>query len=925
MKKVLDWNKYTEIAAQTVAEGIVMLKNDNNVLPLSKTDKTAVFGRIQLHYYKSGTGSGGMVNVSKVVNIVDGLIDAGVDIDRELLDAYKKWDEENPFDVGNGWGGEPWSQKEMPLDAELVRSAAQRCSKAIVIIGRTAGEEMDARLEAGSFLLTDEETDMLRKVRAEFDSMIVLLNVGGLIDINFMDEISPDALLYVWQGGMTGGTGTAAVLTGEITPCGKMPDTIAYNVKDYPSDPYFGNKNVNYYTEDIYTGYRWFETFCKDKVRFPFGFGLSYTSFEMNMTDFVMNGNIAEFKVKVTNTGKYSGKEVVQIYCEAPQGRLGKPSRVLCGFEKTELLAPGESQTVCIEVNTDHIASYDDCEGSETSYCWLLEKGKYSFYIGSDVRSAVFSAEFELSEDKIIQKCTQALAPVESFKRVKASLSDGKLIPVFEEVPLSKIDETARRLGGLPDEIPFTGDKGIRLTDVYSKKNTIEEFVAQLTDEELSCIIRGEGMGSPRVTAGTASAFGGVTDRLNELGIPAGCCSDGPSGMRLDCGTKAFSLPNGTMIASTFNKKLIRELFGYMGTEMCANKVDCLLGPGMNIHRHPLNGRNFEYFSEDPYLTGMMAAAELQGLHSSGVTGTIKHFCGNNQETNRHFLDTAASERALREIYLKGFEIAVKEGNADSIMTTYGKVNGVWTAGNYDLNTIILRGEWGFTGFTMTDWWANINRRGGEPDKFDLAAMAMAQNDVYMVCADGDQNDDNTLESLKNGELRRSELQRNAMNICRFLLGTNAMKRMAGEEEKVEVINRPADADTDDAPVVFYDLDGELELDLSGVKTEKNTNYAFALTVNAIGFYDVTITAYSELGELSQLPVSLFAMGTASGVYTWNGTGGKPVAITKEVPLFSHFTAIRLYFAQNGLDLHSIRFELKKPVESMDIAFKQED
>ena len=285
-------------------------------------------------------------------------------------------------------------------------------------------------------------------------------------------------------------------------------------------------------------------------------------------------------------------------------------------------------------------------------------------------------------------------------------------------------------------------------------------------------------MGSPRVTAGTASAFGGVADCLTDMGIPAACCSDGPSGMRLDCGTKAFSLPNGTMIASTFNAPLVEELFEYMGLEMAANKVDTLLGPGMNIHRNPLNGRNFEYFSEDPYLTGTMAAAELRGMQKSGVTGTVKHFCANNKEANRRFLDSVVSERAVREIYLKGFEIAVKDGNADSIMTTYGKLNGLWTASNFDLNTTILREEWGFDGIVMTDWWANLGRRGFKEDNKDFASMTIAQNDLYMVCADGGNNDDNTLAALESGELNRGEIQRNAANICHFLLHTNAMKQI---------------------------------------------------------------------------------------------------------------------------------------------------
>ncbi|MDE7104245.1 MAG: beta-glucosidase, partial [Ruminococcus sp.] len=391
---------------------------------------------------------------------------------------------------------------------------------------------------------------------------------------------------------------------------------------------------------------------------------------------------------------------------------------------------------------------------------------------------------------------------------------------------------------------------------------------------------------------------------------PSACCDDGPSGMRLDCGTKAFSLPKGTMIASTFNKKLIENLFEFLGLEMSANKVDCLLGPGMNIHRNPLNGRNFEYFSEDPYLTGTMAAAELKGLHKSGVTGTIKHFCANNQETNRHFLESVVSERALREIYLKGFEIAVKQGDADSIMTTYGLINGTWTSANYDLNTTVLRNEWGYTGIVMTDWWANITRKNGEPDKSDFASMAIAQNDLYMVCADGEKNNDNTLESLVSGELTKSELQRNAKNICNFLLRTNALKRLAGEADEIEIINRSADDIPSDKPVVYYEFDNNFTLDLREVKAEKGKDYSFGLIVNNTGWYKLTVTASSNQGELAQIPLTVFTMGTANGTFTWNGTDGKPVSYSKEIPMFSHFTAIRLYFAQSGLDLISISFEI---------------
>lgn len=911
MERILDWNKYLDTAAKMVSEGIVMLKNNNNALPLDTEKEVAVFGRIQFHYYKSGTGSGGMVNVTKVVNILDGLIDNGVKVNEKLLDTYRKWDKENPFDLGEGWGGEPWSQKEMPLDEGLVKETAKSCETAIVIIGRTAGEEQDNKLEAGSYLLSDDEIEMLTVVRENFKKVVLLLNVGNIIDMTDINRIAPDAVLYVWQGGMTGGKGTADVLTGKVSPSGKLPDTIVYKASDYPSDANFGReKSRDIYAEDIYVGYRYFETFAKEKVLYPFGFGLSYTAFEIKTEKAEITEGAVKLSASVKNIGSYKGKEVIEVYCEAPQGKLGKAARVLCGFEKTRELAPQEEQVVEIAVDIAKLASYDDSGVTGNKSCYVLEAGEYKFYVGSDVRSAEYACSFEQGEDLVTERLTQALAPVESFERIKPVCEDGAFSIGREAVPLSKIDESARRLEKLPKEIAYTGDKGIKLWDVKNGKNTMDEFIAQLSDYDLSCIIRGEGMGSPRVTAGTASAFGGVSENLNGFGIPAGCCSDGPSGMRLDCGTKAFSLPNGTMIASSFNKELTSELFTFMGLEMAANKVDCLLGPGMNIHRHPLNGRNFEYFSEDPFLTGKMAAAELKGMSGAGVTGTIKHFCANNRETNRHFIDSVVSERALREIYLKGFEIAVKEGGASSVMTTYGRVNGLWTAGNFDLNTVILREEWGFKGFTMTDWWANINVRGKEPDKTDLAAMARAQNDVYMVCPDGEKNDDNTLAALENGGIERCELQRNAANICGFLLHTNALKRAEGIGDTVKVINREDEEQEDDKPVQFYKVDRDITLDLSDVDTKKGTSYSFALDLSNFGIYRVIVTASSTQSELAQIPMTLFSMGTAVGTFTFNGTGGKAVSMEKETPMFSRFTTFRIYFAQNGLDLHSIRFEL---------------
>lgn len=910
MKKItLDWDKYIDASRRAAAEGCVLLKN-NGALPLDKNAVTAVFGRIQNHYYKSGTGSGGLVNVSKVWSIAESLKELGAKINPELEEVYAKWEEEHPYDTGAGWGGEPWSQEEMPVADELAERIAKSSERALVIIGRTAGEEQDSAMQEGSFLLTETEMNMLKTVRKYFKKMAVVLNVGGIIDMSFVKEASPDAVLYAWQGGMVGGLGTADVLLGSVSPCGKLSDTIAENAADHPSDPYFGGKEKNFYTEDIYVGYRWFETFAKDKVMYPFGFGLSYTEFKITADGASLADGKITVDATVENVGDCRGKEVVQIYFGAAQGVLGKAEKVLCGYEKTRELAPKEKQSLHFEIDLDELASYDDSGVTGHKSCYVLEAGDYKIYVGSDVRSAEPAYSFEIKETRVTEQLTEAYAPVEKFDIIRNVGGSPQKIAVHT----AEFDMDKRRAENLPKEIPQTGDLGIKLADVLHGKNSMEEFIGQLSDDDLVCIIRGEGMGSPQVTAGTAAAFGGVTESLRKFGIPCGCCDDGPSGMRLDCGTKAFSLPNGTMLACTFNRELVEELFTFTGIEMSANNVECLLGPGMNIHRHPLNGRNFEYFSEDPYLTGTMAAAELAGLHKNSVTGTVKHFCGNNQETNRHGIDSVISERALREIYLKGFEIAVKKGGAETVMTTYGSVNGLWTAGAYDLCTTVLRDEWGFRGFVMTDWWADINERGKSPERNNFAAMARAQNDVYMVCADSSQNihGDNTEASLENGTLTRGELQRCAGNICRYLMNSRAMKRLLGEAEEIEIINRPKDAeDFDSENVEFHKLDRTVVIPLGDVEAVKGKSFAFALDVAVFGKYRATITAKAEGSAVAQVPVTLYSMGSPHGVFTFNGTNGEWSSISKEeLPLFSRFTACRLYFGQNGITLRDIKFEL---------------
>lgn len=917
--RILDWAVYEKTAREMVAEGLVLLKNDNKALPLKQGETVSVFGRMQNHYYKSGTGSGGMVNVAKVVGILDALNECkDVNVNQKLAETYAAWDKEHPVELGLGWGQEPWSQAEMPVTEELVQEAADESDSAIVIIARTAGEDKDNTLEKGAFMLTDIETDMLRLVRENFQKMVVLLNVGGLIDMSFLDTISPDACMYVWQGGMVGGYGVVDVLVGDVSPSGKLTDTIAYDIKDYPAYDNFGGEERNFYAEDIYVGYRYFETFAKDKVRYPFGYGLSYTDFKIGVKHASLDfeKGVANICVKVTNTGKRLGKEVVQVYGEMPQGRLGKPSRVLIDFAKTKELVPGLSDELKFEIPLDRMASFDDSGATGHRNCYVLEAGDYTIHVGNSIRNTTECLFFELAETVELQKLQEALAPYEKFDRMKPFCDEnGRMLIEYEETPLVTVDMYDRRERELPEEIPVTGDKEITLLDVREGRASMDEFIAQFDDEDLACFVRGEGMGSSLVTAGTASAFAGVSPNLIAHKIPSVCCDDGPSGMRLDSGMKAFSLPNGTLCGCSFNKELNTRLYALLGLEMTANKVEVLLGPGMNIHRHPLNGRNFEYFSEDPYLTGSIATAQLEGLKSSGVSGTIKHFCGNNQEYHRHTTDSVISQRALREIYLKGFEIAVKSGYADSVMTTYGLVNGLYTAGSYDLNTTILRNEWGFTGVVMTDWWASINRRGMEPDANDFATMIQAQNDMYMCCPDGSKNmgGDNVIEALQDGRISRAELQRIAKNVCSFAMNTNAFKRLVGEPVNIEITNRPKQADDfsiDD--VEYINVDRDILIDLTEKASTADTNYVIALDVEHPGEYEVSLRGSSTLEKLAQLPCTLFFNGFPVSNFTFNGTGGEDVVIRKKVKFYGRFNVLRLYVKSNGLDLKDIKFSFEK-------------
>ncbi|WP_026831615.1 glycoside hydrolase family 3 protein [Exiguobacterium undae] len=910
----LDWNAYTALARKTVAEGAVLLKNDKQTLPLLAGTTISVFGRNQFNYYKSGTGSGGMVNVSHVTSPLEALQQhPDLTVNQSLLDVYEAWLQDHPFDKGEGWAAEPWSQEEMPVTDEVVAQAAGQSDVAIVMIGRTAGEDRDNTADPGSYLLTDVELTLIEKVSQAFPKTVVLLNVGNIIDMQWALDFNPSAILYAWQGGMEGGNALVDLLTGAVTPSGKLPDTIARSLDAYPSTPYFGHEDRAIYKEDIYVGYRYFETFAKDDVLYPFGFGLSYTTFDA-VTEMVdMTEQQVTLTVTVTNTGTRSGKEVVQVYLEKPQGQLGNPARGLVTFAKTQQLEPGQQEKVTLTVPLTEYASYDDSgvTGHKSSY--VIEAGAYHLYVGTDVRTAAHVATQTIDTLRVTETLSENMAPVTAFDRLKPHKTETGYDVTYEATPLRTIDPEARRLAERPATRLSSEDQGLTLKDVYDGNTSLDVFLDQLTDEDLAAIVRGEGMNSPRVTPGTAAAFGGVTDRLTAFGIPAACCADGPSGIRMDIGTKAFSLPNGTLVASTFNVDLVADLFEMTGLELRKNGIDTLLGPGMNIHRHPLNGRNFEYFSEDPHLTGMMAVAQLDGMHRVGVTGTLKHLSANNQEFHRHDLDSIVSERALREIYLKGFEHAVKRGQAYAIMTTYGAVNGLWTAGLYDQNTRILRDEWGFDGVVMTDWWAKINAEGTEANRQQTATMVRSQNDLYMVVGEPGANpfEDDTLSSLADGTLTRAELLRSAANICQFILRSPVMERTLGQESTVDVTGLLEEADDlNEQAVTHQQLQSGVPIVFDELDTSTGSSHVFAVTAEETGMYHVTFEARSYAGELAQMPVTLFANNMPVATFTFNGTNGEWVTQTKDVFVFNPHNYFKLYFALGGLELKNITFTL---------------
>ena len=913
MKPIFDLERYASLARQAAAEGAVLLRNEQHTLPLQAGSRIALFGRAQFHYYKSGTGSGGLVNTDHVTGIWEALSGpGGYQCDAEVRAVYDRWVANHPYEMGNGWAQEPWFQPEMSLEQELVQQAARRNDAAVILIGRTAGEDQDNADAPGSCRLTDEERKMLQLVCGAFSRSIVVLNVGNILDMSWVEEYRPGAVLYAWQGGQEGGLGVLDVLTGAVCPSGHLSDTIARRMSDYPAAENYGDDLRNFYKEDIYVGYRYFETFAPEKVLYPFGFGLSYTSFSRSLNFYDLTPKGLAVSAQVQNTGAVPGREVLQLYVQAPQGRLGKPARVLCAFGKTETLAPGASCEQKLFCSWKDLASYDDSGVTGHKSAWVLEGGEYRFYLGGDVRSAEPVFRLTLPET-VVEQLEEAAAPTVPFERLRPG-PQGE--PCWEPVPLAEKDPERRREQNLQIAAPATGDRGLKLQDVVEGRAAMPEFLAQLTDAELCTLVRGEGMNSPRVTPGTAGAFGGVSAGLERYGLPAACCSDGPSGIRMDCGSIAFAMPNGTCLACTFDEALLEELYAMEGLELRKNQIDVLLGPGINLHRHPLNGRNFEYFSEDPLLTGRLAAAELRGMDRWGVMGCIKHFACNNQEHNRHVVESVVSERAQRELYLRGFEIALQNAENALVMTSYNPVNGFWTASNYDLVTTILRGQWGYQGLVMSDWWAECNDAGQPGDKQNLAAMVRAQNDLYMVVTVPEQNShhDNLEQALAAGTLTRWELLRCAENICRVLVRTPAFRRQNGQKSQLDVqleqyVQNQQDAGT--AQAIPVRLEKSAKLDAAAIRNGIHETTLFCVSMPKSTPSRLELVCRAEPGNspLAQIPLSIFAGGVFLKTVTLTGAQLDWTTLTVDIPAQPQAEIkpfyLKFYFGQGGMEIGS--------------------
>lgn len=783
-KYVTASEEHIALSKEAAKEGMVLLKNEGDLLPLKAGSKVALFGKGSFDYVKGGGGSGD-VTVSYVHNLYDGLkMQDTVSIFEPLADFYRQNVKEQ-YENGSA----PGMTVEPELKAELLEEAAAFADTAIYVLSRFSGEGWDRSsieyngeynpwesetsmpkisekiFPDGDFYLTKEEKEVLSQIKSRFDRIVVVLNIGGIIDTSWIKEDDKlQSALLIWQGGMEGGLAAAEILTGKCNPSGKLPDSFAAKVEDYPSTEGF-HESVEYvdYTEDIYVGYRYFETItgAAEKVCYPFGFGLSYTQFAIEVQKAYEENSQIKVMVQVTNTGKVAGKEVVQVYYSAPQGCLKKPAIELAAFAKTRQLLPGESQTLVLEFAKEDMASFDDL-GKIAKSAYVLEKGIYEIYVGNSVRDVKkIDLVITLDQDQVVKQLSSKAAPTSLKKRM---LSDG----TFEELPLSEANDPNACV--LKKMVPGTEEayapvvrhrgryllmkpyaEGVRpLMEVAEGRMTMEDFIAQLSDDDLMELLGGQ----PNTSVANTYGYG----NLPEYGVPSIMTADGPAGLRIspECGVCTTAWPCATLLASTWNQDLLEKVGKAGAEEVKENNIAVWLTPAVNIHRNPLCGRNFEYYSEDPYLTGKLAAALVRGIQSEHIAAAVKHFACNNKETNRKHSDSRVSERALREIYLKGFEIIVKEADPWVIMSAYNVINGHRASENKELLEDILRGEWGFKGMVTTDWWTR-----GEHYK-----EIKAGNDVKMATGFPER----VKEAMDKGALTRDDLERCARRVLELIL-----------------------------------------------------------------------------------------------------------------------------------------------------------
>ena len=789
------------LARRAAAESMVLLKNDG-VLPLAPGSRVALYGMGARYTILGGTGSGS-VNCREGVSIDEGWQLAGLtvtsdqwldDFDRAYAQARQAWQTEilaaaKPGDYFSLYNAYSSRRLQAPAGTPFTKTDADI---AIYVISRVSGESVDRRAEKGDYYLSDVERRELEQLSRLYPKLIVVLNVGGVMDLSFLDTLNISALVLMGQAGMEGGNALADVLTGAVPFSGKLTDTWAYRYEDYPSSAEFGHRNGNLiqekYTEGIYVGYRYFDSF-QVRPRFPFGFGLSYTDFRWELTALKGEAGMVRAAVRVENTGSAPGREVIQLYAACPQVTRVKERRRLVAFGKTRLLKSGESQVLWLRFSPELLTSFHTARAQ-----YFLDAGCYGLYLGDSSENVKPAGKLTLGQFTVTEQLTPICPLLDALTEIEP-LKDafGLEMEALERMPLPTL--ALEPLLEKEESLPQTRPHEEEARAVLSKMNRVQK--AQLVCGQPA---RGSGEIIGSAAIHVPGAAGETTNALESLGVGSMILADGPAGLRLQkCyeenpedgsiyrldGVEALqnrffgtefphpgsvrhyqfctAIPVGTLLAQSFDTELLEEVGGLIGREMKELGVTLWLAPGMNIHRNPLCGRNFEYYSEDPLLSGMMASAVTRGVQRyPGIGVTIKHFACNNQEDNRMGVSSVISQRALREIYLKGFEIAVKQAQPMAMMTSYNRINSVHAANSFDLCTTAARKEWGFGGIIMTDWVTTNQGHGSSAVK-----CVQAGNDLIMP---GNESDIleilDALDAKKDLYLKEAELDE---CVCRIL------------------------------------------------------------------------------------------------------------------------------------------------------------